>query len=303
MTRSITLICAALVGLGAAYSQQPSPQSTPGARAQIHTGVGRVTPPTARPVVTPQPQAKTKGAAQQQTGQTQVPQKQAASQQQPQAIPVTPGPTPVSLEPMRPADMPPVPPQVTFRDGMLTVQAPNSTMASLLQAIRNKTGIQFEGAEFATGRVAIATGPAPEAEVLASILGGSALDYVILGREDSPNIVQRVILTPKKNTAAAAHAGAQPPQPAEQPQEGGDEEVPDEQNGAADAEQPPQDTPAQPPEVNAQQQQQQQQQEQNQQPKTPDQLLQELKEMQQKQQQDQGGQTPSPGQVPRKPPQ
>ena len=43
--------------------------------------------------------------------------------------------------------MPPVPPQVTFRNGLLTVQnAVNSTLSSLLTAILNKTGIEFEGA-------------------------------------------------------------------------------------------------------------------------------------------------------------
>ena len=187
--------------------------------------------------------------------------------------------------------MPPVPPQVTYRDGMLTVQALNSTLGSLLQSIRNKTGIQFEGAENAGERVAVSVGPAPEGEVLASIFNGSGYDYLVVGRQDDPTIVQRVILTPKARGGAVPGAFAQQPQrPQAAQQEPPDEEVPDEQ---ADTDQP-QDIPAEPPPVTPPPTAQ----EQPQQPKTPEQLLQELKEMQQKQQ----GQQPQPNQVPIKPP-
>lgn len=191
--------------------------------------------------------------------------------------------------------MPPVPPQVTYRDGMLTVQAVNSTLGSLLQTIRNKTGIQFEGAENAQERVAVSIGPAPQAEVLASIFNGSGFDYVAIAREDNPSIVQRVIMTPKARGAgvAAAFTPVQPQTPA-QPEP--DEEIPDEQ---VDSE--PQDTPVQPPPVTPPPQAQQQQQPQPQgTPKTPEQLLEELKQMQLQQQQQQG-QQPPPNQAPKKP--
>jgi hypothetical protein len=192
--------------------------------------------------------------------------------------------------------MPPVPPQVTYRDGLLTVQAVNSTLGSLLQTIRNKTGIQFEGAENAAERVAVSIGPAPEVEVLASIFNGSGFDYVAIAREDNPNIVQRVIMTPKGRGAGVA-AAFSPVQPQAQAQPEPDEEIPDE---GVDNE--PQDTPAQPPPVapppQAQQQQQQPQPQAT--PKTPEQLLEELKQMQQQQQQQQG-QQPPPNQAPKKP--
>lgn len=183
--------------------------------------------------------------------------------------------------------MPPVPPQVTYRDGLLTVQAVNSTLGSLLQTIRNKTGIQFEGAENAEERVAVTAGPAPEGEVLASIFNGSSYDYLVIGREDDPAIVQRVILTPR------GHANAQaisPPRPQPQVQQEPDEEVPDEQ---VDADQP-EDTPADPPQVRPPPTAQEEPQST---PPTPEQLLEEMKKMEQKQQ----GQVPHPNQVPRKP--
>jgi hypothetical protein len=138
--------------------------------------------------------------------------------------------------------------------------------------------------------VAISLGPAPEGEVLAAIFGGSKFDFVAMGRPDSPGIVQRVILTHKSQPGAVA--GAQPPAQANNGQ-GDDEEVPDETVNAGD----PQDTPVQPVPVP----QAQQPQIQNEQPRTQEQLLQELQQMREKQlQQLQQGQTPA--QVPRKPP-
>jgi hypothetical protein len=221
----------------------------------------------------------------------------------------TPAPiaSPTPMQPMSPADMPPAPPQVTFRNGLLTVNAVNSTLASLLTAIRNKTGIEFEGAELASqDRVAISMGPATEGEVLASILSGSNLDYVVMGRPDSPTIVQKVLLTRRTRPGAATVANGQQPAANQAPQEAEEEAV---DENATDPDQP-QDTAVQAPPVQqqpegqAQQPQQPQQQpeaqpqesDQQQQPKTPEQLLQELKEMQQKQ----TGQTPDPNSAPRK---
>lgn len=165
---------------------------------------------------------------------------------------------------------PPVAPVVTYRDGLLTVQALNSNLSSVVTAIRNKTGIEFEGAENISERVAISLGPAPEGDVLAAIFTGSNYDFVALGRPDSPSIVQRVILTVKNRPGAPA-AGQAQARPAQQG-EGDEEESPDEQVNAGD----PQDTAVQPPQIP----QQPPPQPENQQPKTPEQLLQELQQMQ-----------------------
>jgi hypothetical protein len=299
---------------GLAAGQQPTP--TPAPQRPIQTI--RPSPGTPMPSTPTRPQIQPTRRVPPQQSTTPVPQptpfvmppqpKPAPQQQQAQqqapavaAPQAAPAPTPVSLEPIKPSAMPPVPPQVTYRDNMLTVQAVNSTLGSLLNAIRNKTGIQFEGAENAGERVAVSIGPAPEGEVLASIFNGSGFDYVAIAREDNPEIVQRVIMTPKGRGAGVAAAfapAAQQVQQAQQAQET-DEDVPDEQVEAE------QDTPATPPPVappaQAQQQpQQQQQQDQQQQPgapPTPEELLQKMKQMQQQQQ---GGQQPPPNQAPKK---
>jgi hypothetical protein len=190
---------------------------------------------------------------------------------------------------------------------MLTVQAINSTMSSLLQAIRSKTGIQFEGGENSPDRVAISVGPAPEGDVLSSIFTGSSFDYVVIDRQDSPGIVQKVILTPRARggpAGATVANGAANGQPA--PQQQGETQAGDDQTNAddqanADTDQP-QDVPEEPPQVQPTPEPETQQQQQSN-PKTPEQLLQELKELQQQQQQQQPNETQNPAQVPRKPPQ
>ena len=123
---------------------------------------------------------------------------------------------------------PAVPPVVTFRDGLLTVQALNSSLSSVLTAIRNKTGIEFEGAENVSERVAISLGPAPEGEVLSAILAGPKYDFVAIGRPDSPGIVQRVIIKVKNKSGAVAETTQPQPRPANG-QEGDEEDTPDEQ--------------------------------------------------------------------------
>jgi hypothetical protein len=246
-----------------------------------------------------QPAAKTQTPSQKKTA------KKVASATKPTPTPApTPVPSPTPMQAMKPSDMPPAPPQVTFKNGLLTVNAVNSTLSSLLTAIRNKTGIEFEGAELAgQDRVAISIGPASEGEVLASILSGSSLDYVVMGRPDSPTIVQRVMLSRRSRAPGAPVVANGQPAPNPNGQQEADEEGADD-NGI-DPDQP-QDTAIQPPPVQQQPEGQAQQppatdpSQQPAQPKTPEQLLQELKEMQQKQ----SGQTPDPNSAPRKlPPQ
>jgi hypothetical protein len=169
------------------------------------------------------------------------------------------------------------------------VEATNSTLAGLLTAIRNRTGIQFEGLEAAAAeRVAISMGPAPEADVLTAILAGSKFNYIVLNRPDSPGIVQRVLLTPRGSAPAA---GSAPPLRA---QTQGDDEDEDEQ---ASTEPEPQDTPARPPV--SQVQPAQPLQEQQQPTPTPEQLVERLKQLQQQEQQQL--QAAPQGQLPVKP--
>jgi hypothetical protein len=290
MARFSSIICGyifvvAAVTAAGAQATHPVPMNgpLPNANQRMQPNARAATQQATPQQMNQQPQGSPAPNPSQQMGQQQPGQQQMGQQQQPAARPADPPPTTA-----------PSPPVVTYRDGLLTVQALNSTLNSVVAAIRSKTGIEFEGWDNAApDRVAISQGPAPAGEVLSAIFAGSKFDFVAIGRPDSPGIVQRIILSPKKGTGIVT-AAQQVPQK-NTGQEGDDDDTPDEQVNAGD----PQDTPAQPPQVpQAQAPPENQQQSQ---PKTPDQLLQELQEMQKQQQLQQQG-NPNPGQAPRKPP-
>ena len=214
-----------------------------------------------------------------------------------QAVPQQ-GASPASGNPAQepaPSNLPPpTPPQVTYRDGQLTVHALNCTLGSVLMAIRNKTGMQFEGMDTASERIVVSMGPAPEGEVLAAILTGSHYDYIAVDRADSPGIVQRVILAPRIGGPAPPTIGGIPATSNGEDEEAADDEPDNVRN--------PQDTPARPPVMQAQPiPPQPNPQQQGEQPavKSPEQYLEELKQIQQRQQQQsQQQQPPAPQKVP-----
>lgn len=284
MARFPTIICATVIVVASVVAsgaqatrpampgRQPSPLKPPVNVQQQPTGAPQQT------VQQPSQQNASQQSATQATGQP--------SQQ--------PGVQPGNRPAETPANGPAVAPVVSYRDGLLSVQALNSNLSSVIAAIRSKTGIEFEGAEGVGDRVALSLGPAPAADVLSSIFSGSKFDFVAIGRPDSPGIVQRVILTRK--TVPGAVAGAQPEQRPNNNGEGDEEDVPDEQVNAGD----PQDTPVQP--VPVPQTQPQTQNQQPDQPKSSEQLLQELQQL--KQQQKQPPDPQNPPQAPlKRPPQ
>jgi hypothetical protein len=231
--------------------------------------------------------------------------------------------------------MPSVAPRVSYQQGMLTVVAENCTIADILSAIRTATGIRIESVGGPSGdRVAAKIGPARPREVLLSLLQGSRFDYVMLGSVSDPERIERVVLSPKLGTAPAPppqavaqqqepvrdtdqendpvdlsqpdseEAGAPPlrgdapgppgqEQQQQQPQQGAQVQpgYPQQEPGQNSTNPNPQLNQAQP---NAQQQGQGQQGQQ--QVKTPEQLLEELRMRQQQQQQQEPEQQQSPEQ-------
>jgi hypothetical protein len=193
-----------------------------------------------------------------------------------------PTPTPPPPPPPTPEQMPARPPQVTFKNGQLTILAQNSTLADILRAVRVQTGAAIDVPPNATERVFSKLGPGPARDVLASLLNGSHFNYVMLGSPNDPSVIQHIILTSKTgegappttaanaNPAAANSSPTEEPDPMAQP----DEPAADEQPAADEGEQ-------------QQAEQSAEDQNQNGQPvaKTPEQLLRELQQQQQQQQQ------------------
>jgi len=195
-----------------------------------------------------------------------------------------------------------VAPQVSYRDGMLTIIAPNSTLGDILRGVRKQTEADIEIPANASERVATRLGPGPAREVIAELLNGSHFNYVLLGSPDNAKLLVRVVLAAKtgpdnpvppvqagvNGAPAPANAIVDAPE-AEAVDEAATDDTPPDQGTAEAEQQPP--VPGDQPGV-----------------KTPQQMLQEMQQrqlqMQQQQQGQQNGQQPTyppPGGMPQRP--
>jgi len=140
--------------------------------------------------------------------------------------------------PLTPEKQAPAPPRITFQNGLLTLESTNSRLGDVLNGVRTKANIQFEGLDSAPERVAIKLGPAPADEVLASLLQGSRFDYVILGHPEDPHSVERVLLTAKTGSPVGSQAPVKPPPPAEEEEEATEEQTVEQPQTPAQNQQP-----------------------------------------------------------------
>ena len=135
--------------------------------------------------------------------------------------------------PLLPSQMPPKPPRISYAGGQLTVIADNSTMGDILNAVRSATGIKMEGTSGGSDRVYGQYGPASPRVILDSLLSGSHYDFIILSSLENPEVVQRVILSPRGNSpASSVNASNQPPfsrPPADEDNDNTPDEVTNEQ--------------------------------------------------------------------------
>ena len=105
--------------------------------------------------------------------------------------------TAVANTPLLPVTEAPPPPQppvtVTFVNGMLTIRADKATLAQVLFEVQRQTQAEIAipaGAE--QEQVVADLGPAPARDVLASLLNGSAYNFIFVGTELT---LEQVILT------------------------------------------------------------------------------------------------------------
>jgi len=215
---------------------------------------------------------------------------------------------PLSQLPMD--QIPATPAKVSYEGGLLAISAHNSTLSEILRDVRKLTGASIEIPQGASERVVADLGPGAPRDVLALLLNGTSFNYVMLGSSSDPRAVSSVILMLKPSaadtqTAASGNPGTTPsngvppvqpfnrqpnfpppPRGAGNAQMAQDDDKDDDQDNAEDnAEdqaQPQPAQPAQPVQPNAQDQQQQPQPGQpNAGPKTPEQILEELRRQQQ----------------------
>src|ERR1039458_8154731 len=168
------------------------------------------------------------------------PQKAHAHRKKTAPVAETPQPPPV---PLTPEQMPPTPPRVSYQNGLLTIDAKNSTLSQVLRMVQAQTGASLEmPSSAANERVTMQLGPGRARDVLNTLLNGSKFNYIILGMTGNPGGVQKVILTTRQNAATAVNTaqnsspGQVQPQP--QAEEPVDEEMPPPE---AEADNPPED--------------------------------------------------------------
>ena len=136
--------------------------------------------------------------------------------------------------------MPPTPPRVTYQNGLLTIDAKNSTLSQVLRTVQVQTGASVEmPSSAANERVTMQVGPGRPRDVVNTLLNGSKFNYIILGMIDNPGGVQKVILTTRQNAPATVNTAQNTPtSPQYQPPP--DETRDEEMTGPeAEAENPP----------------------------------------------------------------
>ena len=106
-------------------------------------------------------------------------------------------PEPTTIPPKpTPERLPPRAPEVVWDGKQLSINADNSTLHAILEAVRSRLGVDIDvPANASSERVAVRLGPAPAREVLSALLEGSNYDYIIVTRESNQNEIQSMILT------------------------------------------------------------------------------------------------------------
>jgi hypothetical protein len=125
-------------------------------------------------------------------------------------------PLPRGPLPQLPMDlMPAAPPKVSYQNGLLSIVAQNSTLGDILRDVHKLTGASIETPPNATERVVTRLGPGAPRDVLASLLNGSAFNYVMMGSSSNPTGITSIVLTAKPVAGAAPTTAANPYQPAQ----------------------------------------------------------------------------------------
>jgi len=144
---------------------------------------------------------------------------------------------------------PPKPPHVSGNKDSLTIDAENSTLASVLDAVRAKTGATIDiPEELGKERVVVRLGPGSPRDVLAALFYGMPMNYLIAGSDTDPAVITSVVLTKRAGsgnslgsspaTAAAYGRGGAPvvaPSPASEAARLAEEAAAQEQAAEADA--------------------------------------------------------------------
>ncbi|HTR22954.1 MAG TPA: hypothetical protein VMI10_03155 [Terriglobales bacterium] len=111
--------------------------------------------------------------------------------------PLPPGP----LQQLPMADLPASTPKVTYENGLLTIGAQNATLGDVLREVHKLTGANIDVPPTgANERVVVQLGPGAPRDVLAALLNGTSFNYVLLGSATDAKAVATVTLSPRPST-------------------------------------------------------------------------------------------------------
>jgi hypothetical protein len=103
----------------------------------------------------------------------------------------------------------PKPPLVTYEAGQLTITAENSKLSDILSSLRACMGADIDLPASASGeRIWARFGPGPARKVLAMLLSGTKLDYIIQASDTDPDGIRNVWLTPRTEGSASSTTSA-----------------------------------------------------------------------------------------------
>jgi hypothetical protein len=91
---------------------------------------------------------------------------------------------------------------VDYRNGLLSVVADKAELGKVLQLVGSKIGTSIEVApEIAADPVIDHISPAPPAQVLAQLLDGPQLEYIVIGSDESGHVLNRVVVRKRSSFA------------------------------------------------------------------------------------------------------
>jgi hypothetical protein len=123
---------------------------------------------------------------------------------------------PLPAGPLQQVPLPQIPesaPKVTLENGQLTIVAHNATLGDILKQVQQLTNASIDlPPNGASERVVTQIGPGAPRDVLATLLNGTAFNYVMLGSSSDPTAIATVVLSPKPGAVEAQTAANGYPQ-------------------------------------------------------------------------------------------
>ncbi len=108
--------------------------------------------------------------------------------------------------------LPAAAPRVTYENGLLSIAAQNATLGDILREVHKLTGATIDiPPAGANDRVVVQLGPGAPREVMATLLNGTSFNYVMVGSPSDPSSVASVMLTSRPSAGGEVQTAVNNP--------------------------------------------------------------------------------------------